>query len=288
MLSRKSSLSFKFKLAASAIVLVGAAVAAFAINAQAWFSRRTPFQPVMTLGGTATVEVSQQAVKQGLLNAKLAIQPEANRMRRRLGNRFLTQGNSISTLVGTLTIGGQSQMVRIVRGYGENGESVAIERTGNQPLMSWNDNTGALVSGAKATGETRLLIERLALDSADQFVLAQLRGASYRTIARNARPAEAGDSDSYQGPVWDLVLIGEPKRLADKAPTSVSRQYYVNTSTGLVDRVLSQENGQTVTAELSGWTQVGSERFATKIVWQQGTQKLMELVVNNAGIGNRQ
>ncbi len=288
MITRKNSFSFRYKLAMSAIVLIGVIAAAFAINAQGWLGRNAPIQAVTTLDGTAMVEVSQQAVRQGLLNAKLALQPEANRMRRRLGNRFLTQGNSISTLVGTLTTGGQSQMVRIVRGYGENGESISIERTGNLPSMSWNDNTGALVNGAKATGETRLMIERLALDSADQFVLAQLRGASYRTIARNARPAEAGDSDSYRGPVWDLISIGEPKRLADKAPTSASRQYYVNTSTGLVDRVLSQENGQTVTAELSGWTQVGNERFATKIVWQQGSQKLMELVINNAGIGNRQ
>lgn len=288
MLSHKSSSSFRYKLAMSAIVLIGVIATAFAINAQGWLSRSAPSQAVTTLNDTAVAEVSQQAVRQGLLNAKLAVQPEANRMRRRLGNRFLTQGNSISTLVATLTIGGQSQMVRIVRGYGENGESVVIERTGNLPSMSWNDNTGALMNGAKAAGETRLLIERLALDSADQFVLAQLRGASYRTIARNARPAEAGGNDSYQGPVWDLISISEPKRLADKAPTSASRQYYVNTSTGLVDRVLSQENGQTVTAELSGWTQVGNERFATKIVWQQGSQKLMELVVNNAGIGNRQ
>lgn len=288
MRSHQSSFSLRFKLVVAAFVLVGAVATSFAINPQGWFSRRAAIQPVATLNSGAVVEVAQQAVRQGLLNAKLAIQPEANRMRRRLGNRFLTQGNSISTLVGTLTIGGQSQMVRIVRGYGENGESVAIERTGNLPTLSWNDNTGALANGVKATGETRLLIERLALDSADQFVLAQLRGASYRTIARNARPAEAGGNDSYQGPVWDLILIGEPKRLADKAPTSTSRQYYVNASTGLVDRVVSQENGQTITAELSGWTQVGSERFATKIVWQQASQKLMELVVNNAGIGNRQ
>lgn len=287
MRSHQSSFSLRFKLVVAAFVLVGAVATSFAINLR-WFSRRAAIQPVAALNSGAVVEVAQQAVRQGLLNAKLAIQPEANRMRRRLGNRFLTQGNSISTLVGTLTIGGQSQMVRIVRGYGENGESVAIERTGNLPTLSWNDNTGALANGVKATGETRLLIERLALDSADQFVLAQLRGASYRTIARNARPAEAGGNDSYQGPVWDLILIGEPKRLADKAPTSTSRQYYVNASTGLVDRVVSQENGQTITAELSGWTQVGSERFATKIVWQQASQKLMELVVNNAGIGNRQ
>lgn len=288
MVSRKNPFSFKFKLAMLAIVLIGAAAAALAINAQGWLGRGVPAQSVAALESGTAGQISQPAVRQGLLNAKLSLQPEANRLRRRLGNRFLSQGNTFSTLVGTLTLGGQSQIVRIVRSFSENGELVAIERTGNLPALSWNDNTGALVNGVKATGEDRLLIERLALDSADQFVLAQLRGASYRTIARKARPAEAGSNDNYRGPVWDLVLIGEPKRLADKAPTSASRQYYVNTSTGLIDRVLSQENGQTITAELSGWTQVASERFATKIVWQRGTQKLMELVINNAGISNRQ
>lgn len=83
MLSHKSSSSFRYKLAMSAIVLIGVIATAFAINAQGWLSRSAPSQAVTTLNDTAVAEVSQQAVRQGLLNAKLAVQPEANRMRRR-------------------------------------------------------------------------------------------------------------------------------------------------------------------------------------------------------------
>lgn len=92
-----------------------------------------------------------------------------------------------------------------------------------------------------------------------RFVLAQLRGASYYTEARNVRPEEAGGSDSYTGPVWDLVRVGEPKRGAQAKPQSPWRLYYINTSTGLIDKIVSEEQGETITAEISGWTNQNGE-----------------------------
>ena len=44
-------------------------------------------------------------------------------------------------------------------------------------------------------------------DPPDQFVLAQLRGSSYYTVARNVRPA--GATDGYAGPLWNVVRIDE-------------------------------------------------------------------------------
>ncbi|MEK7829717.1 MAG: hypothetical protein AAB401_01450, partial [Acidobacteriota bacterium] len=91
MVSRKNPFSFKFKLAMSAIVLIGVAAAALAINVSGWPGRRVPAQSVAALESGTAGQISQPAVRQGLLNAKLSLQPEANRLRRRLGNRFLTQ-----------------------------------------------------------------------------------------------------------------------------------------------------------------------------------------------------
>jgi hypothetical protein len=80
-----------------------------------------------------------------------------------------------------------------------------------------------------ATGFDRQLLERVVFDSADQFVLAQLRGASYYTIARNVRPDEVGES--YDGPVWTVVRINDPDRDEQRKPESSWRLYYINTAT---------------------------------------------------------
>jgi len=216
----------------------------------------------------------------GVLNARLSVEPEVNRMRHRLGKRFLSEGNMTTELIGSLTIGTQQQPILMIRGFNENGETVEIAQSGRTPNLTWSDNKGAVANGVQATGETRDLIERLVLDTPDQFVLAKLRGTAYQIIARNVRPAEVGSDSNYNGPLWNLVEVDERQRSPDKMPISSWRQYYVNVSTGLIDRILSQENGQIITAEVTGWTQQGSEIFPAKIIWSQKKQILMELSVN--------
>lgn len=223
----------------------------------------------------------QPPSKKSVLNTRLSVEPEANRLRCRLGKRFLSEGNTTTEIVAGLTIGTQRQPVRMIRSFDEKGEIVAIAQGGGSPTLIWSDANGATTDGAQATGETRVMIERLALDTPDQFVLAKLRGTAYQIVARNVRPSEAGKGSNYKGPLWDLVRIGEPQKTSKKTPLSTWRQYYINSTTGLIDRVLSQENGQTITAEVSDWKQQGSETFPNKITWLRGKQVLMELAVNS-------
>jgi hypothetical protein len=267
------------RLAAIVAVLAGAALLAAAVRAynHATLDRVSPTKPsaaVRLLQGNSTLQ-------QGSMHARLSFQPEANRVRRRLGQRFLVPGHERATIVGTLTLGAQQYPVRILRTQNDDGERVDIALDGGPTLLSWSATEGARSGSSVATGSERVLIERLVLDSPDQFIQAQLRGASYYTVARNAMPAEAKASDDYSGPVWDLVRVGEPSSYSSNRPVSLSRLYYINSSTGLIDKIAYEEKGETVTAEVSDWISQAGETEPTRIIWKTNNQVLMQLTVNN-------
>jgi len=222
------------------------------------------------------------------LNGRLAIQPEADKLRRRLGQRFLTRGREVSVLVGTLLVGADRYTARITRSQDDDDERLTIALSGQQGTITWSGLEGAKSDGNTATGSLRAIIERLALDSPDQFVLAQLRGAAYFTVARAVRPAEAGGSDNYSGPVWDLVRIAEPTTTGQNRPQSLWRLFYINSSTGLIDRIVSQEQGATITAEFSNWVNQGGEVVPARVIWKSNSQTLMDLTISNVSHNSKQ
>jgi len=217
----------------------------------------------------------------GRLHSRLSLQPEADRMRRRLGQRFVAAGKDRTISMGILTIGTNSVPVQIVRTQNDDGERVEIGLGIGSASLTWTAAEGAKSGAQLATGNERSLIERLVLDSPDQFVLAQLRGASYYTLAHEARPLEAGSSEDYTGPVWNVVRVGEPQMGTPNRPESLWRLYYINTSTGFIEKVLSLQGADTISAQVSGWVEVGGERAPTRITWAQGGQVVMELIITN-------
>jgi len=232
--------------------------------------------------------VTQPLSARDRLHSRLALQPEADKQRRRLGRRFLAPGREVSIMLGTIALGSDRYAVRIVRSRDDDDERLTIALNGGGQTLAWSGLNGALSSGAEATGSLRALAERLALDSPDQFVLAQLRGAAYFTVARDVRPAEAGGANNYTGPRWDLVRVTEPVSVGQNKPRSSWRLYYINTSTGLIDKVISQEQGQTITAEFSNWTDMGGEIVSTHVTWKLDKQVVMDLVVTSTAINPKQ
>jgi hypothetical protein len=126
----------------------------------------------------------------------------------------------------------------------------------------------------RATAAERELIERLVADSPDQFVLAQLRGASYSTIASNVRAGNS--SDGYQGPLWEIVRVDEPHHDPAGNSESAWRLYYLNQRTGLIDRVVSQSHGETIEAQFLDWTNYNDELVPARITWTRGGRTIME------------
>jgi hypothetical protein len=255
-------------------VVLGAAVRAYNHGT---LNYATPLKP-------STIAVPPQARSTPLragFHHRLSLQPEANRLRLRLGQRFVAAGRELSILTGTLTIGPNTSPVRIVRTQTDEGESLEIVLTGLPAALTWTAVDGARSGAGLANGTERLLIERLALDSPDQFIQAQLRGASYYTVARNAIPAEAQGTDEYAGPVWDLVRIGEPSAGGANQPVSLSRLYYINSSTGLIDKIAYQEQGDAVIAEFSDWSNQAGELEPSHILWKRNNQTVMQLAIVN-------
>lgn len=216
------------------------------------------------------------------LGARLSRQPDADRFRRSLGLRFLTVGREKTTLEGTLTIGGSVSTVRIIRTQQDDGERVEIALGSGPANLTWSPSAGARVNGGSAAANEQKLIERLALDSPDEFVLAQLRGAGYHTVARNVVPGGIKDLDNYSGPIWDVVNVREPDSLSGNRALSASRLYYFNLATGLIEKIVSKEAGEPIVAIFSGWSDQNGERLPTRIQWRLNDQPLMELNINGA------
>jgi hypothetical protein len=209
-------------------------------------------------------------VKDGPRN--LSLQPEAQRVARRLGKRFGPSARGTSVLTGTMKIGDSEQSVNLTRRQTQTGEAVELH-VGNRRL-SWSDEEGAKAASGALSDAERLLVERFTLDSPDQFVLAQLRGASYFTIARNVRPAEA--QDGYEGPLWNLVRVDERQQDESLRPQSSWRIYFINAETGIPERVEYQLNGQEIKVEFLEWTDQQSEKTPSYVRWTSNGQLLME------------
>jgi hypothetical protein len=214
--------------------------------------------------------LTQRPVTRGSKNVLL--RPEARAMSRRLGRRFEASSRALSASVGTLSLGGNQQQVTIVRRQSESDENVQVVMAGGR--LTWNSAEGIRTDGGALTDMQRLVIERLIFDSPDRFVLAQLSGASYRTIAENVRPNDA--VDGYSGPAWTLVRVSEPPQNQDPRVTSQWRIYHLNSQTGLIDRIVSETNGQRMEAEIVGWAERNGETFPKHIKWFTDGQLVME------------
>lgn len=185
-------------------------------------------------------------------------------------------------LVGTIRIGTERQPVTIIRSQTDTGEAVELNLMGRKFI--WTGAEGVKPrAGAAATEAERLAVERLVFDSPDQFVLAQLRGASYQTVMRNLRPTDA--TDDYTGPLWTMVRVNDPQTNETAAPTSQWRLYFINSITGLIDRIESDLNGQRVEASILQWTDENGEKSPTQIRWTMNGQTLMEFELKSSSHG---
>ena len=180
---------------------------------------------LLTRASTQTPVPSTQAGEQGRHQRQLSRRPEAMNMSRRLGNRFDPSTRSSSVLAGSLFIGGSQNTVTITRNQTETGEAVEIAVGADPATLKWTQTDGPKSSLNALTKAQRVLIERLVFDSSDYFVLAQLRGASYYTVARNVRPEEVRDSDNYNGPLWNIVRVDDSEKNLQKKPISSWRLF---------------------------------------------------------------
>lgn len=265
-------------------LLMGAALLAAAVHA---YSHRTPNPASVTSTSPVLGLPQSTGSPRGSLYRELYFQPEADKLRRKMGQRFLAPGREVAVLTGVLTLGNDKQAVRVIRSQTDDGEQVAVALGNGPASLTWTPAGGALWAGSIANDAQRSLIERIALDSPDQFVLAQLR-ASYYTLARRVMPQEASGSDAYTGPVWDVVRVGEPPDSSKSKVQSRWRLYYINSTTGLLERVVSQEEEAILSAEVSDWVNQGGEQIPTHTTWSRDGRIVMELQLTGVSYATHQ
>jgi hypothetical protein len=207
----------------------------------------------------------------------LSLQPEAAKLSRRLGKRFIGSASDVSVLIGEITTSEARIPLRVLRKQDERGESIELSLNGK--ALVWDASHGAK-GDAAVTEFDRSLVERLVFDSPDAFVLAQLRGASYQVIGKNVR-ADLGGADNYTGPLWTVVRVSYASAASTANPESVARVYYIDSRTGLVDKVISEVDGEEIEAALDGWTTREGETFPSLIRWRIGGRQIMEFKVVN-------
>ena len=227
-------------------------------------------------------DVSQSIVTSvaGPESANLAMQPEAVKLSRRVrGERFDAKKPRSVILQGVLTTGTEHRTLQIKRSQSESGEQVEIALAGADAALRWDATSGARSSAGAIDFSDRALLERFTFDSADEFILAQLRGASYSVVARNVRPDDA--ADDYSGAIWDVVRVDDPEQDQQKKPLSAWRLYYINTKTGLLDRIVCDSQGDRIDANLSDWIDQSGEKFPSAITWTSQGRTLMSFNLTN-------
>lgn len=218
---------------------------------------------------SATGEIPAQSLAKNGRN--LFLQPEALRVARQLGKRFGPASRSTTLLSGNFTIAGNAQPLAITRRQTETGETVELLLSNRS--LTWSAEAGVKATGSAATETERLLLERLIFDSPDYFVLAQLRGASYSTVARNVRPPDA--PDNYSGALWTIVRVDEPQTDEALRPKSTWRLFYINSNSGLIDRIVSRLGDQTVEAQIWSWMEASGEKVPSQITWSIDSRGVM-------------
>ena len=226
-------------------------------------------------------------VRPAVTTRNLSLQPEAFRLSRRLGSRFSPSRQLTSILAGALTTGALLQNVTITRQQTSSGEDIQVAVAGDSATLGWSDTEVSKAASSTLTEAQQILLERLALDNPDQFVLAQLRGATYYTTAHNVR-ADVGGSENYDGPLWDVVRVDEPKNDSARRLLSNSRLYYINVQTGLIDKIVSELKGETIEANIVQWSEQDGEKLPSHIIWKRGNETVQDFRLTSISLQPQQ
>ena len=269
--------------------LLTIAFSALALTATLLVVYARPFSTIadtqQTLTANAGVAESNPPVadrsKNLAASTSLALQPEVVKLCRRIGGQRCSSKTPPALIVqGLLSIDSERQQIQISRRRQARGEQVELVFAGKHDSLAWDASSGARKPTGSINQAERVLLERLVFDSVDEFILAQLRGASYYMVARNVQPDDAGDY--YEGPLWNVVRVEDQEQSPQERASSKWRLYYINSKTGLIDKIVSEFQGERIEAILSDWREQAGEMFPATITWTSRGQTLITLNVTNA------
>ncbi len=84
------------------------------------------------------------------------------------------------------------------------------------------------------------------------------------------------------------MRVDDPETDEQKRPQSRWRLYYINTVTGLVDKVVSEASGALIEANFTAWTEQDGEKFPSHISWTRDGQETMSFRLTNVSHSRQQ
>ena len=253
-------------------ILLSVVVVCVAVSVAVFIAHARPTSHILT-----TQQLPPQSTTQNVADVEagnLSLQPEAVKLSRRVrGEHFDPKKPRSVVMHGVLTTANDKRNVQIRRNQSGSGEQVEVSLAGSQASLLWDAAAGAHSSSGPLDLNDRTLLERFTFDGADEFIFAQLRGASYYTVAHNVRPD--GAPDNYSGPIWDVVRIDDLEKDEQQQPLSRWRLFYLNTATGLIDKIAYDSQGDRIEVNFADWTDQHGEKFPSTITWTSHGQTLL-------------
>jgi hypothetical protein len=254
------------------LIVVGVLCVAIALTVFITYARSKSIPKI--LNSQDAGQSMSTAVTSGPQSRNLAAQPEAFKLSRRTGGeRFRSKTPAGVIMHGLISTATNRQTVQISRFQNDSGERVEVAVAGAASPLSWDPSAGARTATGVLDLASRALLERLTFDSADEFILAQLRGAAYSVVARNVRPDDA--PEDYSGALWDVVRVDDPEHDEEKKPLNPWRLYYINTRTGLIDKIAYDSQGDRIEVNFVDWADQQGEKFPSTITWTSHGQTLL-------------
>jgi hypothetical protein len=233
-----------------------------------------PAGPVVMVTGNRAVTLSDRLVW-----------PHLRSQVRAIGNRLVVKGSERTTLVGHITRGSLNSPIKIVSEI--SGNLRYEEQSGGATrVLSTDTKTVSGGTAPLALNDTDLL-ESLANDSVEHFLLGQMTSAPTRFHGANYR-IDNGRNPNYTGPYYDLYEAAD-QVFEPTARVKRNKLYCLNTQTLLLERVRYKlrrgANPVQVEVLLSNWKQFQGHQFPTTIARTENGQAVFTVSISSATVG---
>jgi hypothetical protein len=214
---------------------------------------------------------------------RASLWPQLQSNLKALGDRLEKPGKERLTLIGTLSLEGQTQPVLLVLEFPDR-LRLELQRGAQRYVITFDGKRAAKTGGALDQFEEDL-VETLVDDSAEHFFSGQGNGLATRFLGSRFR-GDDGKQPNYTGPFYDIYQTHE--QFKHGATTSEETKVYCfDSRTLLLERVAYRDpvSQAPVEIRIAGWREVQGQQAPTQIVRIQEGRPALTLIVSSASLG---
>jgi len=194
-----------------------------------------------------------------------------------LGDRFEIEAKARVLITASLTRnGGSPTQLTIVR---EPGDKLRVEEQAATRLrILGHDGSRSWGQGGPPNVDEIEFLDSLVRDSIEHFITGQAAGNATLQLGDMFR-LDNGEDPGYVGPFYDILRVEDAYTTAgvrDSRPTL----HYLNSQTGLPERIVYERGSKRVLVEFGNWAVFGGQKVPGRVVWQENGTIIRELTIN--------